>query len=161
MKTTKSRKLSKAKIYEAMHSEFYAVFSTIYALAIQQGREEERELCARVCEDVRDMYISDCMSGKQKQLIPYDKGAHDCATTIRSRCNDYGYDAAIAAAEEREACARIVERYYTECDTCRVKPGSPILCQGCLDNRDSITAAIRARGQGNEVVSTGYMQTLL
>lgn len=86
MKTTKSRKLSKAKIYEAMHSEFYAVFSTIYALAIQQGREEERE-----------------------------------------------------------ACARIVEQNVTECDTCRVKPGSPILCQGCLNNRDSITAAIRAR----------------
>lgn len=67
----------------------------------------------------------------------------------------------LAAAEEREACVRIVERNCTECDTCRVKPGSPILCQGCLNNRDSITAAIRARGQGNEVVSTGYMQTSL
>lgn len=27
---------------------------------------------------------------------------------------------------------------FMECDTCRAKPGSPILCSGCLHNRDAI-----------------------
>lgn len=27
---------------------------------------------------------------------------------------------------------------FMECDTCRAKAGSPILCKGCLHNRDVI-----------------------
>ena len=26
---------------------------------------------------------------------------------------------------------------FVECDTCRAKPGTPVLCRGCLTNRDS------------------------
>lgn len=34
-----------------------------------------------------------------------------------------------------------MKRYeFTECDTCRAKPGSPHLCIGCLKNRDVIAA---------------------
>lgn len=29
---------------------------------------------------------------------------------------------------------------FTECDTCRAKLGSPILCNGCLANRAAIEA---------------------
>ncbi len=29
---------------------------------------------------------------------------------------------------------------FTECDTCRAKLGSPILCSGCLANRAAIEA---------------------
>jgi hypothetical protein len=28
---------------------------------------------------------------------------------------------------------------FVECDTCRAKPGSPILCGGCLKNRETIS----------------------
>lgn len=31
------------------------------------------------------------------------------------------------------------KKEFIECDTCRAKPGSPILCQGCLHNRDLIS----------------------
>lgn len=27
---------------------------------------------------------------------------------------------------------------FTECDTCRAKPGSPVLCRGCVLNRMAI-----------------------
>ena len=27
---------------------------------------------------------------------------------------------------------------FMECDTCRAKPGTPILCDGCLHNRAAI-----------------------
>lgn len=27
---------------------------------------------------------------------------------------------------------------FMECDSCRAKPGSPILCDGCLHNREVI-----------------------
>lgn len=33
---------------------------------------------------------------------------------------------------------------FTECDTCRAKPGSPDLCEGCLKNRKAI-ADVNAR----------------
>lgn len=29
---------------------------------------------------------------------------------------------------------------FTECDTCRAKPGSPLLCSGCLANRATIAS---------------------
>lgn len=32
---------------------------------------------------------------------------------------------------------------FTECDTCKVKPGSPTLCNGCLKNRQVIYSANR------------------
>lgn len=32
------------------------------------------------------------------------------------------------------------EAEFVECDTCRVKPGSPLLCSGCLENRRTISA---------------------
>lgn len=28
---------------------------------------------------------------------------------------------------------------FVECDTCRAKPGTPELCQGCLHNRGAIS----------------------
>lgn len=31
------------------------------------------------------------------------------------------------------------EREFMECDTCRAKAGSPVLCRGCLHNRDLIS----------------------
>lgn len=31
-----------------------------------------------------------------------------------------------------------MKKKFIECDTCRAKPGSPILCSGCLHNRDVI-----------------------
>jgi len=34
---------------------------------------------------------------------------------------------------------------FIECDTCRAKPGMPILCWGCLHNRDLITKLRRIR----------------
>lgn len=34
---------------------------------------------------------------------------------------------------------------FRECDTCRAKPGSPILCSGCLHNRAVIEDALKAR----------------
>ena len=33
------------------------------------------------------------------------------------------------------------ELEFMECDTCRAKPGSPILCRGCLHNRTALTLA--------------------
>ena len=27
---------------------------------------------------------------------------------------------------------------FEECETCRAKPGSPVLCHGCLNNREVI-----------------------
>ena len=30
--------------------------------------------------------------------------------------------------------------YFIECDTCHKKLGSPVLCDGCLSNRDLIEA---------------------
>ena len=27
---------------------------------------------------------------------------------------------------------------FVECDTCNAKPGSPVLCSGCLQNRSNI-----------------------
>lgn len=29
---------------------------------------------------------------------------------------------------------------FQECDTCRAKPGTPLLCSGCLHNREAFTA---------------------
>ena len=34
---------------------------------------------------------------------------------------------------------------FIECDTCKVKPGSPTLCAGCLNNRQAISALSKAR----------------
>lgn len=36
---------------------------------------------------------------------------------------------------EKKCCEKCE---FMECDTCRVKPGSPYLCNGCLHNRDLI-----------------------
>ena len=33
---------------------------------------------------------------------------------------------------------------FVECDACRAKPGSPVLCQSCLANRNAIDV-LRAR----------------
>lgn len=33
-----------------------------------------------------------------------------------------------------------MEKYsFIECDACRVKPGTPTLCKGCIHNRDVIS----------------------
>jgi len=34
---------------------------------------------------------------------------------------------------------------FVACDSCKAKPGSPILCKGCLDNRASIGVLSQAR----------------
>lgn len=34
---------------------------------------------------------------------------------------------------------------FMECDTCRAKPGTPVLCSGCLHNRAAIGNLKRAR----------------
>ena len=34
-----------------------------------------------------------------------------------------------------------IEINFVECDTCKTKPGSPILCAGCLYNRQIISNA--------------------
>ena len=34
----------------------------------------------------------------------------------------------------------MIEADFVECDTCRVKPGAPVLCGGCLANRRTIGA---------------------
>jgi len=40
------------------------------------------------------------------------------------------------------------ELLFHECDTCRKKPGSPILCDGCLHNREVISELHRiVRGE--------------
>lgn len=36
---------------------------------------------------------------------------------------------------------------FIECDTCKAKPGMPILCDGCLHNRSAIEAAHKAGAQ--------------
>ena len=43
---------------------------------------------------------------------------------------------ALAYADEPELLHKPLE--FMECDTCRAKPGSPVLCVGCLHNRVAI-----------------------
>jgi hypothetical protein len=40
-----------------------------------------------------------------------------------------------------ECCEGEVNIEFFECDTCRAKPGSPILCNGCLKNRQIVYEA--------------------
>ena len=54
---------------------------------------------------------------------------HDDMSVIR--------DAFEAGVQEGERRMRY-EGDFMECDSCRAKPGSPILCRGCLHNRDVI-----------------------
>lgn len=37
-----------------------------------------------------------------------------------------------------------VKAEFMECDTCRSKPGTPPLCQGCIRNRGVIEALLQA-----------------
>lgn len=52
--------------------------------------------------------------------------------------------ATLARKEALEEAARVCERDFRECDTCKDKPGMPVLCWGCLHNRDQVPAAIRS-----------------
>ena len=36
---------------------------------------------------------------------------------------------------------------FMECDTCRAKPGTPILCRGCLHNRSAMMEASKSQWQ--------------
>lgn len=47
---------------------------------------------------------------------------------------------------------------FQECATCAVKPGSPILCESCLNNRSAISSLNRAVALSEERVK---IQTLL
>ncbi len=40
---------------------------------------------------------------------------------------------------------------FVECDTCRAKPGSPVLCGGCLRNR-FVISALKERIKPNQEV---------
>lgn len=42
------------------------------------------------------------------------------------------------------------ELEFVECDTCRAKPGSPELCDGCLRNRFVIETLKRQRKSKNK-----------
>lgn len=43
---------------------------------------------------------------------------------------------------------RFAEAYeFVECETCRAKPGSPVLCAGCIKNRDTIFALTETKSQ--------------
>jgi hypothetical protein len=53
---------------------------------------------------------------------------------------------------------------FRECDACRVKPGSPILCSGCLHNRDAIhelNHQMTRRKDNDHYVSIGYFAMML
>lgn len=45
----------------------------------------------------------------------------------------------------------MIEAEFIECDTCRVKPGSPVLCSGCLANRRTISG-LRASCRTEEIL---------
>lgn len=52
---------------------------------------------------------------------------------------------------------------FTECDTCRAKPGHPTLCGGCLSNRGAIsllTAQLRVEQNLNKDLRDGIKSTL-
>ena len=41
---------------------------------------------------------------------------------------------------------------FQECDTCKAKPGSPILCNGCVKNRQVISSAERCINELNKII---------
>lgn len=43
----------------------------------------------------------------------------------------------------------MVDLDFMECDSCRAKPGSPLLCKGCLHNRNVISKLIKLIDQKN------------
>lgn len=43
------------------------------------------------------------------------------------------------------------ELKFMECSTCAAKPGSPILCQGCLNNRTVIDRLLEERRKAREL----------
>ena len=44
---------------------------------------------------------------------------------------------------------------FIECDTCKAKPGHPILCDGCLENRVTIEAMQKELDQFRSFVWLG------
>lgn len=46
----------------------------------------------------------------------------------------------------------MVSNDFQECDACRAKPGMPILCNGCLQNRAAIERLSDALGYAVQVV---------
>jgi len=43
-----------------------------------------------------------------------------------------------------------IDTEFVECDTCRKKEGSPILCEGCLKNRQIISNLVKYINNQNE-----------
>ena len=43
-----------------------------------------------------------------------------------------------------------LEERFMECDTCRAKPGAPLLCAGCLHNRTLINNLLDQRSKARE-----------
>lgn len=52
------------------------------------------------------------------------------------RPDDDAYGVSLGHPYERETT---LESDFVECETCRAKPGMPVLCDGCLRNRQLIT----------------------
>lgn len=48
-------------------------------------------------------------------------------------------EAAVNQAPETYDLTALINDEFMECDTCRAKPGSPRLCDGCLHNRRAMT----------------------
>lgn len=51
---------------------------------------------------------------------------------------------------------------FRECDTCRAKPGAPMLCQGCLHNRIVIERLVEAatkRAERKQVKKTKRIES--
>ena len=55
------------------------------------------------------------------------RNQHDAPATDRER---FILENAVALAA--------LDRSFVECDTCRAKPGTPLLCAGCLQNRSTL-----------------------
>lgn len=52
-----------------------------------------------------------------------------------------------------------IESAFIECDTCRAKPGTPILCVGCLANRATIAKLLTVIEETREAL-TGIVCTV-
>lgn len=67
---------------------------------------------------------------REAHVYGHRKQTEPVWTLIAHMLMNMGYGAPYARQEAKEPKPK-----FMECDTCRAKPGSPILCEGCLHNR--------------------------